>query len=158
MDASRSVRCNPDARLPCPTVRRGNYLEPPYPTAAAIVVLAYLNGQFLPRSSATISVEDRGFVFGDGVYEVWRVVNGRLFENERHLDRLAYGLRELRIQPPDVARIVAECAERLLLESGLGEGEATLYMEITRGVAPRTHQFPTSPTEPTVYATVNRFV
>ena len=121
-------------------------------------MLAYLNGQYIPRSSATISVEDRGFVFGDGVYEVWRVVNGRLFESERHLDRLAYGLRELRIQPPDVARIVAECAERLLLESGLGEGEATFYMEITRGAAPRTHQFPTSPTEPTVYATVNRFV
>ena len=46
-------------------------------------MLVYLNGRFLPKSEATVSVEDRGFIFGDGVYEVWRVVNGRLFEAER---------------------------------------------------------------------------
>ena len=77
---------------------RAEYLQRP---TQAVCVLAYLNGSFLPRSAATISVEDRGFVFGDGVYEVWRVVNGRLFETDRHLARLVHGLGELRI---DVAR------------------------------------------------------
>jgi D-alanine transaminase len=127
---------------------------------AASAVLAYLNGQYLPRSAATIPVEDRGFIFGDGVYEVWRVVNGRLFETDRHLSRLAFGLGELRIAAPDIVRrqVLDEVAERLLAESGLTVGEATLYVEITRGVAPRTHQFPPAGTAPTVFATVNRFV
>jgi len=121
-------------------------------------VLAYLNGKYLPRSAATISVEDRGFVFGDGVYEVWRAVNGRLFEIDRHLDRLAFGLRELRISLPEPPShdSTEQIADRLLRESGLTEGEATFYMEVTRGAAPRAHQFPPSDTPPTVYATVNR--
>jgi D-alanine transaminase len=123
-------------------------------------VLAYLNGQYLPRSAATISVEDRGFIFGDGVYEVWRVVNGNLFETERHLDRLTFGLTELRIVADDIVRpdVLNPIARRLLVESGFLGGEATFYLEVTRGVAPRTHQFPSRPTKPTVYATVNRFV
>lgn len=122
-------------------------------------MLAYLNGQFLPRSSATISVEDRGFIFGDGVYEVWRVVNGRLFETDRHLARLAFGLGELRIARPNIlhATTLKDLADRLLAESGLTEGEASFYVEVTRGVAPRAHQFPAATTTPTVYATVNRF-
>jgi D-alanine transaminase len=122
-------------------------------------VLAYLNGQYQPRSGATISVEDRGFVFGDGVYEVWRIVNGTLFETERHLARLASGLNELRIPAPDIVHpdVLNSVAKRLVAESGLLDGEATLYLEVTRGVAPRTHQFPSKPTNPTVYATVNRF-
>lgn len=122
-------------------------------------MFAYLNGSFLPRSSATISVDDRGFIFGDGVYEVWRVVNGRLFESDRHTARLIRGLDELRISRPeglDAGRI-AEIADRLLSESGIKTGEATFYVEVTRGAAPRSHQFPAAGTEPTVYMTVNRF-
>ena len=121
-------------------------------------MLAYLNGQFLPRSTTTISVEDRGFVFGDGVYEVWRVVNGRLFESERHLARLEFGLGELRIRLPEQLSLsaVEQIADRLLRESSLTTGEATFYMEVTRGAAPRAHQFPAANTPPTVYATVNR--
>jgi len=123
-------------------------------------LLAFLNGQFLPRSAATVPVEDRGFVFGDGVYEVWRVVNGRVFETDRHLARLTSGLSALRIAPPDLVRpeVLNSVADRLLTESKLTDGEATLYVEITRGVAPRTHQFPASSASPTVYATVNRLV
>jgi len=124
-------------------------------------VLAYLNGQFLPRADAAVPVEDRGFVFGDGVYEVWRVVGGRLFETERHLARLSSGLRELRIPPPapdlvDPDRLTA-IADRLLTDDGLLDGEATFYIEITRGVAPRTHQFPSGKIAPTVFAMANRF-
>ncbi len=123
-------------------------------------MLAYLNGQYLPRSTATIPIEDRGFIFGDGVYEVWRVINGRLFEADRHLARLAFGLHELRITPPDIGRreVLDEVADRLLSESDLFDGEATLYVEITRGVAPRTHQFPPAGTTPTVFAMANRFL
>ncbi len=122
-------------------------------------MFAYLNGHYLPRSAATIPVDDRGFVFGDGVYEVWRVINGRLFETDRHLARLAFGLGELRIATPPIVHPekLTEVAERLLAESGLTEGEATLYVEVTRGAAPRAHQFPPSGTAPTVYVTVNRF-
>lgn len=123
-------------------------------------MFAYLNGQFLPRSSASVSVDDRGFVFGDGVYEVWRVVNGRLFESERHLARLEFGLRELRINlaEPLSLQAIEGMADRLLRESSLTTGEATFYVQITRGAAPRAHQFPPPTTRPTVYATVNRLV
>ena len=123
-------------------------------------MFCYLNGEYLPRSEATVSVEDRGFIFGDGVYEVWRVVNGQLFESERHLERLAHGLRELRIALPSIARrdVLEEVADQLLLQSDLLDGEATFYLEVTRGVAPRTHHFPPRDTPPTVFATVNRLV
>jgi D-alanine transaminase len=123
-------------------------------------MLCYLNGRFLPRSEAAIPIEDRGFIFGDGIYEVWRVVNGRLFESERHLARLAHGLRELRIPPPDIADAdtLGEIANRILSENALLDGEATLYVEITRGVAPRTHAFPAANTVPTVFVMANRFM
>jgi D-alanine transaminase len=122
-------------------------------------VLAYLNGQFVPRASASISVEDRGFIFGDGVYEVWRVIDGRLFETDRHLERVRFGLHELRIAMPEIVQPGAldRVARPLLEQSGLLDGEATLYVEITRGAAPRTHQFPPAGTVPTVFAVANRF-
>ena len=121
--------------------------------------LAYLNGEFLPRSSATLSVDDRGFVFGDGVYEVWRVIGGRPFELDAHLARLQSGLGELRIAPPDIVErdVFTAVADRLLAAAGLLAGEATIYLEITRGAAPRTHAFPAVATRPTVYAVANRF-
>jgi D-alanine transaminase len=121
-------------------------------------VRAYLNGKFLARSAAAISVDDRGFIFGDGVYEVWRVVNGRLFEAERHAARLAAGLRELRIElnEPLTVAAIEVIADQLLRDSDLTAGEATLYVQVTRGAAPRVHQLPPSGTTPTVFATVNR--
>ena len=114
----------------------------------------YLNGSYLPSERAGLSALDRGFVFGDGVYEVWRVVNGRLFEAERHRERLERGLRELRIGPPDGADAdgLRTIAERLLRENGLLDGHATFYVQVTRGAAPRTHQFPPAGTRPTVFA------
>jgi D-alanine transaminase len=117
-----------------------------------------LNGEFVPRTSARISVEDRGFVFGDGVYEVWRAIDGCLFEPERHLERLHHGLRELRIAVPDMATLdgVRGIADRLLAESGLQSGDASVYLEITRGAAPRAHAFPATAVRPTVFMMVNR--
>src|SRR5919202_4594728 len=114
----------------------------------------YLNGAYLPAKRAELSPLDRGFVFGDGVYEVWRVVNGRLFEAERHRERLERGLRELRVGPPDGADAdgLRTIAERLLRENDLLGGPATFYGQGTRGAAPRTHQFPPAGTRPTVFA------
>lgn len=122
-------------------------------------MLVYLNGRFVPDSAATISVLDRGFIFGDGVYEVWRVVRGRLFESHRHLRRLHHGLGELRIARPALADAaeLSKVAERLLRENDLLGGDATLYVEITRGTAPRTHAFPPEGTPPTVFAMAKAF-
>jgi len=123
-------------------------------------MLCYLNGSLIERSGASVAVEDRGFIFGDGVYEVWRVVGGRLFEMERHLERLRFGLAELRIAEPDIAHpdVLSDVASRLLASGGLESGEATVYVEITRGAAPRSHQFPAAGTPPTVFMMANRFV
>ena len=123
-------------------------------------MLAYLNGQYVARSAAMIPVDDRGFVFGDGVYEVWRVIDGGLFEEDRHLSRLALGLREISISAVYVTQpgFLRGVADRLLAESGLTTGEATFYVQVTRGAAPRSHSFPPPGTSPTVYATVNPFM
>lgn len=122
-------------------------------------MVVYLNGEFVPRSEAKVSVEDRGFMFGDGVYEVWRVVNGHLFESARHYARLEHGLGELRIgQPPSATHQgLRAIADRLLAENELVAGEATFYVEVTRGAAPRTHSFPPSSTPATLFAMVSRF-
>jgi D-alanine transaminase len=118
----------------------------------------YLNGEFLPVERATLSVLDRGFIFGDGVYEVWRVVDGRLFEHKRHEKRLFHGLRTLEITVPEAEVVGLEgVAYRLLRDNDLRQGEGTFYVEITRGAAPRTHAFPPAGTKPTVLAMVSRF-
>jgi D-alanine transaminase len=122
-------------------------------------MLVYLNGQYVPAGEATISALDRGFIFGDGVYEVWRVVRGQLFEPARHQQRLERGLRELRIARPvdgSLERISA-IGERLLKENELRDGDATLYVEITRGTAARTHYFPPADTAPTMLAMASAF-
>lgn len=124
----------------------------------ALSGIVYLNGQFLPRTDAHLSVDDRGFYFGDGVYEVTRAVEGRLFEWDRHARRLERGLRELRISgAPDMDEI-REVQLRLLRDNGLTDGQATVYLQITRGAAfPRTHHFPPAGTPPTVFLSASAF-
>jgi D-alanine transaminase len=118
----------------------------------------YLNGQYLAPENAKISVLDRGFIFGDGVYEVWRVIEGRLFEHERHDRRLRRGLKSLEISVTEKEIDgLAGVAERLLRENDLLQGEGTFYVEITRGAAPRTHAYPPAGTKPTVFGMVSRF-
>lgn len=118
----------------------------------------YLNGQFLPAEQAKLSVLDRGFIFGDGVYEVWRVVEGRLFEHKRHDARLRRGLKTLEISVPGKELDgLASVAERLLKENDMLRGEGTFYVEITRGAAPRTHAYPPAGTAPTVFGMVGKF-
>ena len=116
----------------------------------------YLNGQYLPKDGATISVEDRGFLLSDGIYEVTPAYRGRLFRMEQHMRRLQHGLDTLRIQF-DPARM-PEMHTRLITENALDTEEvAIVYLQITRGVAPRTHHFPPEGTPPTVYAFATAF-
>jgi D-alanine transaminase len=118
-------------------------------------MLVYLNGEFLPRNQALISVEDRGFLFGDGVYEVTRALGGRLFEEESHWRRLEWGMEQLALPRPEgfSMEAVRGIAGRLLQENGLAEADATVYLQLTRGVAPRMHAFPPPGTPPTLYIT-----
>ena len=117
----------------------------------------YLNGQFLPRNEAKLSVDERGFFFGDGVYEVTRVVRGRLFEWDRHARRLARGLKELRIDPGLDMNSIHSLHERVIQENKLFEGQGTVYLQITRGAAPRTHHFPPAGTPATVFLSASAF-
>ena len=104
----------------------------------------YLNGEYVEREHAAISAEDRGFLFGDGVYEVVRAVGGRLIEARRHWRRLARSLDGVMIQRPaeldDDA--LSAIAHRLLDANDLSERDALLYVQVTRGAAVRTHHFP----------------
>jgi D-alanine transaminase len=130
-------------------------------------MLVYLNGTYVPKERATISVDDRGFIFGDGVYEVIRARDGQLFEAAAHFERLAAGLDALEIQGlaraelQTLETIARELLERNGLVQGNGESggasEATIYLQVTRGAAPRTHAFPRVATTPTVYLAASPF-
>ncbi|HMN08979.1 MAG TPA: D-amino acid aminotransferase [Gemmatimonadaceae bacterium] len=119
--------------------------------------VVYLNGEFLPRSEAKLSVDERGFFFGDGVYEVTRAVDGRLFESGRHLKRLARGLKELRLSPSVSLEEIEAISLELLKRNDITSGEGTVYLQITRGAAPRTHHFPPAGTPCTVFLSAGRF-
>jgi D-alanine transaminase len=98
----------------------------------------YLNGRFMPLEEGRVSVEDRGFQFGDGVYEVVRVYRGKPFRLEPHLRRLEQSCRGIEMGLPEpLERIAGVC--RRLVE---GHTEAQIYLQVTRGVAPRLHTFP----------------
>jgi len=111
----------------------------------------YFNGAFLPKDEVRISPDDRGFLFADGVYEVARAYGGRFFELDAHLHRMANGLAALEIAGVD-AHALGAVFTRLLALNGLESADATVYAQVTRGAAPRTHWFPTTPVPPTVYA------
>lgn len=117
----------------------------------------YLNGEYVPHERAAISVDDRGFVFGDGIYEGVRAIDGRLFEWPAHAERMLDGLTGIRIDfgADRVAELPGVC-QRLLGDNGLTTGDAFLYLQVTRGVAPRVHGFPPPGTRPTVFASANR--
>lgn len=98
------------------------------------------NDRFVAAEEAHVSIRDRGYYFGDGVYEVFRIYNGIIFEKEAHLARLARSAREVRIKLPCTLEELESRLERLIMLNGIADG--TLYMQITRGEAPRAHPFP----------------
>lgn len=122
-------------------------------------MIVYLNGSFLEHLDAKISPADRGFLFGDGVYEVTRVVNGNFFMEEMHLSRLREGLKGLRIEAgPSLIEEIPSISRELIKRNGLLTGEASVYLQITRGAAwPRTHTFPSVETRPTLFLSSSPF-
>ncbi len=113
-------------------------------------IIAYVNGHFSPIEQATISIEDRGFQFGDGVYEVVRTYGGGPFRLHDHLSRLEGSARAVSIPVP-----LSRTEWEALIREGLQRSqyaECLVYIQLTRGVAPRAHLFP-SPAKPTVVMT-----
>jgi len=111
----------------------------------------YLNGRWIPAEEAKVSVNDRGFLFADGLYEVTPVYRGQFLALDRHQARITEGLEMLRIgwSTDDFQNIHAQ----LLVENGLEDAPAAIvYLQVTRGAAPRAHVFPDPAPEPTVYA------
>jgi len=102
--------------------------------------IAYVNGRYVPHRGAAVHVEDRGFQFADGVYEVFAVAGGKLIDEELHLRRLARSLAELRIEKPFSEPVLRHKMRELLRRNRIANG--VLYLQITRGAAPREHAFP----------------
>jgi D-alanine transaminase len=111
-------------------------------------MIAYFNGNFLRKEEISISPDDRGFLFSDGVYEVVRAYGGKPFRMAEHMDRLARSLRETRIDFPGVAEL-AVAGAKLIARNGLEAVDSILYFQVTRGVAPRKHTFPDPPVSAT---------
>jgi len=113
----------------------------------------YLNGAFGPLSEAKVSVLDRGFIFGDGIYEVVPVYYRKPFRMSQHLDRLDRSLAKLRITPPKTRAQWIELIETLIAQSP--DEMCMVYLQITRGVAKRDHVFPVPEVTPTVFGMVS---
>jgi D-alanine transaminase len=114
--------------------------------------IAYVNGRYLPLAASAIRIEDRGFLFGDGIYEVVYLHRGRFVDEEKHLARLVRSLGEVRIglpvSPAAFAHIMREVVARNRIT-----GNGLLYIQITRGAAKREHVFPKAGTRPTLVMT-----
>ena len=111
----------------------------------------YLNGKILPPDQAFVSPFDRGFIFGDGVYEVIPVYGGRLFRLKQHLQRLENSLNAIDLMNPMGAEGWEAVFSQLIEENEGGDGDLSIYLQITRGVAARDHAFPIDAI-PTVFA------
>jgi D-alanine transaminase len=113
--------------------------------------VAYVNGRFVPHGEASVHIEDRGYQLADGVYEVWAVFGGKLADAPGHFARLERSLGELRIPLPmsfgALKLVLRETIRKNLVGNGL------VYLQITRGVAPRDHAFPTHPVRPSIVIT-----
>jgi len=111
----------------------------------------YVNGAFVPLSEASISVLDRGFIFGDGIYEVVPIYHGQPFRMTEHLSRLDRSLAKLEIAPPMDRQAWLDLVTGLVALDTTQDC-AMVYIQVTRGVAKRDHAFPNPPVKPTVFA------
>jgi D-alanine transaminase len=116
--------------------------------------IAYVNGRYLPQREASVNVEDRGYQFGDGIYEVVHLYQNRFVDEDLHLARLERSLREIDLPMPmsraALVHVLHEVARRNRVSDGL------LYMQVTRGVARRDHAFPAQPVPVAVVVTIRR--
>ncbi len=113
--------------------------------------IAYVNGQYLPHLDASVHIEDRGFQFADGVYEVCEVRHLQLLDVTRHLDRLERSLRELAIQMPMERRCIPLIMREIVTRNRVING--LVYMQANRGVYPRNHLFPPKSVKPSLVIT-----
>lgn len=114
---------------------------------------AYVNGRYVPHGEAAVHVEDRGFQFADGVYEVIPILSDRLVDAAPHLDRLERSLSEMSIDMPVSRKVLELMIGELIARNGVADG--LIYMQVTRGVAPRDHKFP-SGIRPSIVMTTKR--
>lgn len=116
--------------------------------------IAYVNGRYLAQRDASVNIEDRGYQFADGVYEVVHLYQGRFIDCDRHMARLERSLGEIRVTPPmgrdAMLHVLREVARRNRVTDGI------LYMQVTRGVSRRDHAFPVKPVAPAMVVTVRR--
>lgn len=117
--------------------------------------VVYWGGAYVPKGAVRISPDDRGFLFGDGVYDVIRAVDGRLFRAADHVERLRGNAAALGVDDGNLD--VLTVARELLARNGLERGDATIYVQITRGAAPRSHAFPDPAPPPSVYVAAQAF-
>ncbi len=114
---------------------------------------AYVNGRYVPHGQASVHIEDRGYQFADGVYEVVTIHRGALIDEEPHLNRLERSLGELRIAMPMSRASLKLVARELIRRNAVSNG--IVYLQVTRGVAPRNHQFP-GPVRPALVMTTKQ--
>ena len=112
---------------------------------------AYINGQYLSFRDAKVHIEDRGYQFADGVYEVCEVRGGHLIDQRRHLERLQRSLKEIHIPLPMSVRALGVVLREVVSRNRIGYG--IVYMQVTRGVARRDHAFPSPRTSPSLVVT-----
>ncbi len=116
--------------------------------------ISYVNGRYVPHAEASVHIEDRGYQFADGVYEVCEVAREFIIDQTRHLDRLDRSLRELSIRWPlsraALGMVMGEVARRNRITNGM------IYLQVTRGVAPRDHIFPAASTVPSLVVSAKR--
>ncbi len=116
--------------------------------------VAYVNGRYVPHSDAAVHIEDRGYQFADGIYEVSAIQGGRIIDEEAHYDRLERSLGELQIPVPMGRPALRLISREMIRRNGIRDG--LIYMQITRGVARRDHPFPKAGTPPSVVMTAKR--
>ncbi len=116
--------------------------------------IAYVNGRYLPQREACVNIEDRGYQFADGIYEVVQLYQNRFIDADLHLNRLERSLREIELplpmSRPALVHVLHEVARRNRVRDGM------LYMQVTRGVSRRDHPFPTRPVPVSVVVTIRR--
>ena len=115
--------------------------------------VAYVNGRFVPHGEASVHIEDRGYQFADAVYEVWAVFVGKLADAEGHFARLERSLSELAIDMPMSRRALTVVLKEAVRRNRAREG--LVYLQVSRGVAPRDHAFPKTPVAPAMVITVS---
>ena len=119
-------------------------------------MIAYFNDQYLEKDQIRLSPDDRGFLFGDGLYEVIRSYKGRLFLGREHIDRLNYGARHLQLNTTDFS-FLETVSRELIQRNNLEDEDATVYLQVTRGAALRSHPFPDADTPLNIYGTAQTF-